>query len=165
MDQKQNGRINYLCPMHSDIRQPTPGKCPKCGMVLLPEGTRFSLLRHMISNPPHLALMAAVMIAIMAAGDDADALTVCVNDQSHVQRMCCRKLPVGQCRLLALRVVRGGTTFRLQSKAKRTCHGHRLTDADGPDRTSRCFSLGIGLTGRHRARHLRGNLFAFAPRG
>lgn len=56
----------YLCPMHSDVRQATPGKCPKCGMNLLPEGTRFGLLRHMIGSPMHLAIMAAVMVAIMA---------------------------------------------------------------------------------------------------
>jgi hypothetical protein len=36
-------------------------------MDLLPEGTRFGLLRHMISSPLHLAAMAAVMLAIMAA--------------------------------------------------------------------------------------------------
>ena len=59
--------MTYLCPMHSDIRQPGPGKCPKCGMDLLPEGTRFALLRHMASRPWHLAAMAAAMLALMAA--------------------------------------------------------------------------------------------------
>jgi hypothetical protein len=53
--------------MHSDVRQSMPGQCPKCGMALLPEGTRFGLLRHMISSPLHLAAMAAVMVALMAA--------------------------------------------------------------------------------------------------
>jgi len=37
--------------MHSDVRQPGPGKCSKCGMDLLPEGTRFALVRHMMSSP------------------------------------------------------------------------------------------------------------------
>ena len=27
----------YICPMHPEIRQPTPGNCPKCGMTLEPE--------------------------------------------------------------------------------------------------------------------------------
>jgi Cu+-exporting ATPase len=27
----------YTCPMHPEIRQPTPGNCPKCGMTLEPE--------------------------------------------------------------------------------------------------------------------------------
>jgi Cu(I)/Ag(I) efflux system membrane fusion protein len=26
----------YTCPMHPQIRQPTPGRCPICGMVLVP---------------------------------------------------------------------------------------------------------------------------------
>ncbi len=43
-----------------------PGKCPQCGMDLLPEGTRFAMLRHMIKNPMMLAIMAALMVAIMA---------------------------------------------------------------------------------------------------
>ncbi|MBU6467631.1 MAG: heavy metal translocating P-type ATPase [Betaproteobacteria bacterium] len=33
--QQQNGVI-YTCPMHPEIRQPTPGNCPKCGMTLEP---------------------------------------------------------------------------------------------------------------------------------
>ena len=24
----------YTCPVHSDVRSPVPGKCPKCGMNL-----------------------------------------------------------------------------------------------------------------------------------
>lgn len=57
----------YTCPMHLDVRQSMPGECPKCGMALLPEGTRFALLRHMASNPLHVAMMAALMLALMAA--------------------------------------------------------------------------------------------------
>ena len=53
--------------MHSDVRQPNPGKCPKCGMDLLPEGTKFGMLRHMLSSPLHRMIMAAVMAAVMAA--------------------------------------------------------------------------------------------------
>lgn len=57
----------YLCPMHTDIRQPNAGKCTKCGMDLVPEGTRFALLRHMVSSPLHLTMMAALMAVAMAA--------------------------------------------------------------------------------------------------
>jgi len=57
----------YTCPMHPDVHQPGPGKCPACGMALLPEGTRFALLRHMASNPLHLVVMLAAMAALMAA--------------------------------------------------------------------------------------------------
>jgi heavy metal-binding protein len=57
----------YLCPMHSEVRETAPGSCPKCGMALLPEGTRFALLHHVMSNPRHLVMLAA-MAALMAAG-------------------------------------------------------------------------------------------------
>jgi hypothetical protein len=36
-------------------------------MDLLPAGTRFALLRHMMSNPLHVAMMAVVMLVLMAA--------------------------------------------------------------------------------------------------
>jgi hypothetical protein len=36
-------------------------------MRLVQEGTRLGLLRHMFSNPLHIAVMAAVMLAVMAA--------------------------------------------------------------------------------------------------
>lgn len=57
----------YLCPMHSDVRESTAGKCPHCGMQLVQEGTHFGLLRHMFSSPLHMAVMVAVMLAVMAA--------------------------------------------------------------------------------------------------
>ena len=28
----------YACPMHPDVRQATPGRCPKCGMTLQKDG-------------------------------------------------------------------------------------------------------------------------------
>lgn len=67
MSQPASDGTVYVCPMHAGVRQPGPGTCPECGMDLLPEGTRFALLRHIMSKPLHIALMAAVMIAIVAA--------------------------------------------------------------------------------------------------
>jgi len=61
----QNAGSIYFCPMHSHVRQATPGKCPQCGMDLLPEGTRFPMLRHMSKSPMMIGVMAAIMIAIM----------------------------------------------------------------------------------------------------
>ena len=61
------GPTIYTCPMHRAVRQPTRGVCPVCGMALLPEGTRFAIVRHMLSSPMHIAVMAVVMVAIMAA--------------------------------------------------------------------------------------------------
>jgi len=57
----------YVCPMHADVRETRPGRCPTCGMNLVPEGARFRLLRHMFGNPIHVAAMASVMVVVMAA--------------------------------------------------------------------------------------------------
>ena len=35
-------------------------------MALLPEGTRFGLVRHVLSSPLHIAVMVALMLALMA---------------------------------------------------------------------------------------------------
>jgi hypothetical protein len=56
--------VIYTCPMHPEVREASAGTCPKCGMALLPEGTRFALLHH-VMTPLHLAIMIAVMIAVM----------------------------------------------------------------------------------------------------
>jgi Heavy metal binding domain len=67
MDDNAAAAAAYICPMHSAVRQSTPGKCPKCGMALVPEDTHFALLRHMLGNPLHIVIMVAVMAAVMAA--------------------------------------------------------------------------------------------------
>jgi hypothetical protein len=67
MSNSSNSTTAYTCPMHRAVRQSAPGACPTCGMALLPEGTRFAIVRHMLSSPMHIAVMAIVMVAIMAA--------------------------------------------------------------------------------------------------
>ena len=43
----------YACPMHCDDRQPAPGKCPKCGMILTLEVPQKGLSEKAIdSNEP-----------------------------------------------------------------------------------------------------------------
>jgi Heavy metal binding domain len=67
MSAPQNGEQIYTCPMHKDVRQAGPGKCPHCGMALLPVGARFAIIRHMFSNPLPLMVMGAIMIVLMIA--------------------------------------------------------------------------------------------------
>jgi len=67
MSDPQDGGPAYVCPMHKDVRQASPGKCPKCGMALLPEGARFGMVRHMMSNPLPLMVMGAIMVVLMIA--------------------------------------------------------------------------------------------------
>lgn len=57
----------YVCPMHADVRLAGAGKCPHCGMAVVPEGARFGIVRHMLSSPLHIAIMVIAMLAIMAA--------------------------------------------------------------------------------------------------
>ena len=33
------GAATYSCPMHPEVRQSSPGRCPKCGMTLVPQGS------------------------------------------------------------------------------------------------------------------------------
>jgi hypothetical protein len=61
---EQAGGQVYICPMHPQIRRTGPARCPKCDMALMPEGTRFALLRHMIASPAHLAAMGVVMASL-----------------------------------------------------------------------------------------------------
>ncbi len=53
--------------MHARVRESAAGRCPVCGMSLIPEGARFGLLQHMLSSPLHVAIMVAVMAGVMAA--------------------------------------------------------------------------------------------------
>jgi len=67
MSTEPSGGPVYICPMHKDVRQASPGKCPKCGMALLPEGARFGMVRHMLSNALPLIVMGAIMVVLMIA--------------------------------------------------------------------------------------------------
>jgi hypothetical protein len=60
---KQAGEQAYVCPMHPEVQGSDPSKCPKCRMDLVPEGTRFAMLRHMIRSP----LLIVIMVVLMAA--------------------------------------------------------------------------------------------------
>ena len=66
MNQAPGGEQAYVCPMHSEVRQSGPGKCPRCRMDLIPEGARFGLLRHIAKNRLMLVVMLLIMMAIMA---------------------------------------------------------------------------------------------------
>ncbi len=60
----------YTCTMHPDIQQPAPGRCPRCGMGLVPANGAWSAgagLRHMIGmclNWKVLGALGAVAVAV-----------------------------------------------------------------------------------------------------
>jgi hypothetical protein len=51
--------------MHPEVRQPSPGKRPKCGMDLRPEGMRFAMLRCMGKSPMIKVILVLIMAAII----------------------------------------------------------------------------------------------------
>jgi hypothetical protein len=52
----------YYCPMHPSVRQQGPGTCPKCGMTLFHEDTRFAIVHHVMSRPLHHILIGAATV-------------------------------------------------------------------------------------------------------
>lgn len=40
------GATVYSCPMHPEVRQPAPGRCPKCGMTLVPTPPATPAMNH-----------------------------------------------------------------------------------------------------------------------
>jgi FtsP/CotA-like multicopper oxidase with cupredoxin domain len=45
-------RIVYTCPMHPEIQQPGPGKCPKCGMTLVKKTIRSAPVKQPPKKQP-----------------------------------------------------------------------------------------------------------------
>ena len=47
------GAREYSCPMHPEVRQDTPGDCPKCGMHLAAVGGDVPESQHTHSHHHH----------------------------------------------------------------------------------------------------------------
>ena len=58
----------YTCPMHPEVRQAGPGKCPKCGMFLEPVGAASSPAQGHEHHQHHHAAPAATPAAPSGAG-------------------------------------------------------------------------------------------------
>ncbi len=43
----------YICPMHPEVRSHEPGRCPKCGMYLVPEGKEGEEHKHQKHKHEH----------------------------------------------------------------------------------------------------------------
>jgi len=73
--QGQVGTV-YTCPMHPEVRQDSPGRCPKCGMNLVPVGEGATTGAH---DHSHAAAPAAP--ATLPAADDGDVYTCPMHPQ------------------------------------------------------------------------------------
>ncbi len=60
--------MTFTCPMHREVRQEGPGKCPKCGMPLVPVDNKRSASQWS-SNPLAMCLNPKVLagLAVLAA--------------------------------------------------------------------------------------------------
>ena len=43
MKTNNNKQDVYTCPMHPEVKSDKPGNCPKCGMKLVPKGSKGSM--------------------------------------------------------------------------------------------------------------------------
>lgn len=58
---EMGGAVIYVCPMHSEIRQTSPGNCPICGMGLEPE----TVTSEEVVNPEYLDMKRRFWVALV----------------------------------------------------------------------------------------------------
>lgn len=59
--QPLHGQIIYICPMHPEVRQETPGVCPLCGMAL-----EADVITHEApENPEYLDMRRRFIVALI----------------------------------------------------------------------------------------------------
>ena len=56
--------VLYVCPMHPEVRQPQPGKCPKCGMDLVLEGSKPTVPKLTIKDFQPLIIIFSVIFIL-----------------------------------------------------------------------------------------------------
>src|SRR5712692_9554073 len=50
---EHNEQVVYSCPMHPDVKSNSPGKCPICGMQLIPVSSSSSRSGHAMAHGTH----------------------------------------------------------------------------------------------------------------
>ena len=64
--------VEYSCPMHPEVRQMGPGKCPKCGMFLQPVGAASGHAARGHAHQDHPVSAAAAPAALVKDGTDVE---------------------------------------------------------------------------------------------
>lgn len=64
--------VEYTCPMHPEVRQMGPGKCPKCGMFLQPVGNASAHGDHGHAHHVHAAPAPAAPSGAAKAGKEVE---------------------------------------------------------------------------------------------
>lgn len=55
----------YICPMHPEVQQNEPGRCPKCGMKLVLEGSAHTTTHHHHAEPGESYFPLIVIIGLI----------------------------------------------------------------------------------------------------
>ena len=58
-DEPAGGAAAYTCPMHPEVVSEEPGRCPSCGMKLMPRPRHVPMHPEVVSDEPGAARAAA----------------------------------------------------------------------------------------------------------
>ena len=73
----------YTCPMHPEVRQKSPGSCPKCGMALEPTAVLPPVTKTEYTCPMHPEIVRDVPGACPICGMALEPRTIAVGDEEN----------------------------------------------------------------------------------
>lgn len=62
-------KTSYICPMHSEVVQNRPGRCPKCGMELVKKGSTSNRVDSSLNNYMPLIIIIGLILLTAVAID------------------------------------------------------------------------------------------------
>ncbi len=71
--EKKNVQIKYTCSMHPEIISDKPGKCPKCGMDLIPVSASS---QNTVSNDNSMSMMPMMMMGMNHSGNKKNRMLI-----------------------------------------------------------------------------------------
>jgi Cu+-exporting ATPase len=79
---KDNAKADYTCPMHPEVHQAGPGRCPKCGMALEPATIEAPSSRTEYTCPMHPQIVRDAPGSCPICGMALEPRTVSVDDEN-----------------------------------------------------------------------------------
>jgi len=67
MGEMSNTTTVYICPVHADVKLSSPGRCTKCGMVLMPENNGFAPRPHGTAGTWNLVAIVGILVTLATA--------------------------------------------------------------------------------------------------
>jgi len=75
----------FTCPMHPEVRQESPGDCPKCGMALEPAGAPVAAVRTEFTCPMHPEIVRDASGSCPICGMALEPRTVSAEDEESAE--------------------------------------------------------------------------------